>query len=90
MKKLFFSTILVLGFSVSGLANGIEIGELKYLTIEATVLDCYIVAETALQWHNAETGYLMNHREQYEFFAAAYDLCVNSGRCTNCLDPITN
>ena len=29
MKKLFFSTILVLGFSVSGLANGIELKDLN-------------------------------------------------------------
>ena len=89
MKRLFYSTIAVLAFSVSGMANTIEIYDLETSTIEDTFLDCYIVAETAMQEHNAETGYLMNYREQYAFFAAAYDLCVSTGKCTNCLEPIT-
>ena len=50
MKKLFFSTILVLGFSVSGLANNAELVQYKEVeSISAADLDCFSYAYAVLR-----------------------------------------
>jgi hypothetical protein len=67
MKKLFFSTIAVLAFSVSGMAN-----ESK---TDIALTDCYTVAQAAEAAYKLAMGDSYTNAGGYAVFAAAYDSC---------------
>lgn len=70
MKKLIFSTMAVLAFSVSGMANELSTAE------ASTTVDCYSVAQAAESAYQQAMGSSYTNAGGYAVFAAAYDSCV--------------
>lgn len=83
MKKFVFSAIAVMAFSVSSMANTISEESLD----EIIVVDCYQVATDVVNQINRERGPLSS-MEQYNLFSIAYNLCVQSGNCHNCVPEV--
>lgn len=83
-KKFMFSAIAMMAFSFSTIANTIEKEISLFLDEEIMLTDCY---REATQVSNALTAVLeLSEAESYQAFATAYDNCVRSGRCSNCLE----
>lgn len=72
MKRLFYSTIAVLAFSVSGMAN-----ESK---TDVVVTDCYAVAQAAEAAYKLAMGDSYTNAGGYAVFAAAYDSCESDNK----------
>jgi energy-converting hydrogenase A subunit M len=98
MRKLFFCIATFLVFSFSSLAENIDEYTLDFkvcyyetenfkIQVEMTNIDCYQVAEDVVAQISAEVGGLTSE-EAYDIFSTAYDICVNTGLCNNCLREI--
>ena len=83
MKKILFSAIAMIAFSVGSMANKVALEE------SLTVVDCYQVATDVVNDISSDVGGGLSHQESYELFSIAYDICVGSGECDNCLDGVT-
>ena len=88
MKKFVFSAIAVMAFSVSSMANTIDVELVEPLVFEdnqeVLAVDCFAVAEAA------ETLYSIiypgNAAGAYNAFSYAYDICAAiHGNCPTCL-----
>ena len=72
----------MMAISVSSMANTIDIEE------GLTIVDCYQVASDVVDDINSQAGGGLSHQESYILFGYAYDICVSSGNCHNCLDEV--
>jgi hypothetical protein len=80
MKRLFYSTVAVLAFSVSGMANTIELEDLKIKSDVNNDKDkgCLAYAQAAVVAESAYYGYVMSPTEYRQSFAEYYNFCIES------------
>jgi hypothetical protein len=83
MKKVVFSLVAFMAFSVSAFANTVEVKEEVMEKEEVAVIDCYDFAAGVEKMMAPQGGDL-----GYEWFKDAYEWCVDGGHCSNCVDEI--
>jgi hypothetical protein len=90
MKKVVFSLVAFMAFSVSAFANTVEVKEeVVEVKEEVVVIDCYeeAAAMENLFWAFMPTGLTISNGQTltaYDVFLTAYEDCEASGGCSYC------